>query len=463
MQIKKAKRRLPVFSLLTGLVLLVLGIVIIILPYRSLEGGFIILFALAVFVYGIVRLIDLLMKDKYLPGALYLIVSWTLTFLILMSYFGVLKATFVPCIIVGIVAVAIGLLRILIMINCMVNRIGGAFRNGLSGLACLVFAAYLLVRPVANFGVLAVVTGFYLIFYGVTTLGDAFASIFKLDLNESKTRRRTHFAVPNIITALQPARMIGRINEARADGSVHGGMLIEPKPDADFDTVNLEVMVHLTTQGANKFGHVDIAIGDTVYSYGTYDSSMDMYGGFVSQGTFIIVPKIPYLRFCLERQKKYVIGFGAHLSEKQLGCVRAKIDELMSDCEPFESKYETALKNGEDGSELFDPASNMVRDVGGKVYTVVKGPFRRYFGINTNCVRVADWLLSDSGLDRVSFSSISTPGGYYSMLQNMFLRAHTRVIRKTTYIIPEEIDDLEELRRLAKEAKEELSSGRNAD
>ena len=458
MQIKKSKRRLPVFSLLSGLALLILGAGILILPYRDLEDGFIILFAAAVFVFGIVRLINLLQKDKYLPGALSLIISWTLTFLILVSHFGVLKATFVPCIVVGVVAVLIGLLRVLIMVNCIANRIGGAFRNGLSGLACLVFAVFLLRHPVENFGVLAVVTGFYLIFYAVTMLCDAFASIFRLDLRESKTRRRTHFGLPNIITALQPARMIKRINDARADGSVHGGMLIEPKPNADFDTVNLEVLVHLTTQGANKFGHVDIAVGDKVYSYGTYDSSMDKYGGFVSQGTFIIVPKIPYLKYCLDRQKKYVIGFGAHLSEEQLDGVKAKIDEMMSNCEPFESKYEVAVKNGEDGSELNDPASNIVRDVGGKVYTVTKGRFRRYFGISTNCVRVADWLLSDSGLDRVSFSSISTPGGYYHMLQNMFRRAHTRLIRKTTYIIADEIDDIEELRRLAKETKAELSA-----
>ena len=132
----------------------------------------------------------------------------------------------------------------------------------------------------------------------------------------------------------------------------------------------------------------------------------------------------------------------------------------MSNCEPLESKYEIAVKNGEDGSKLNDPASNIVRDVGGEVYTVTKGRFRRYFGISTNCVRVADWLLSDSGLDRVSFSSISTPGGYYYMLQNMFRRAHTRLIRKTTYIVADEIDDIEELRRLARSTKEELSTAK---
>lgn len=460
MQIVKTKQRIPIFDLLLGLGLLALGVVILILPIYDLEDIFLLLFALLMFVCGIVGLISLLNREKYLPAALCLVLCWTLSVLILMSHFGVIKATFVPCIVVGIVAMLLGILRLVICGNCIVNKTGGALRNGISGVACIAFAILLLLNPVKSFGTLTFVVGFYLIFYGFTSLFDAFASMFRFDLDESKTRRRTHFAVPNIITALEPVRMIKRINKAREDGSVHGGMLVEVKPEADFDTVNLEVLVHLTTLGANKFGHVDIALGDKIYSYGTYDKSADRLGGFISQGTFIIVPKIPYLKYCLDRQKKYVIGFGAALSQKQLDGVKAKIDELMSNCEPLESKYEIAVKNGEDGSKLNDPASNIVRDVGGEVYTVTKGRFRRYFGISTNCVRVADWLLSDSGLDRVSFSSISTPGGYYYMLQNMFRRAHTRLIRKTTYIVADEIDDIEELRRLARSTKEELSTAK---
>ena len=131
---------------------------------------------------------------------------------------------------------------------------------------------------------------------------------------------------------------------------------------------------------------------------------------------------------------------------------------MLSDCEPFESLYEKALKNGEETSELKDPASNIVRDVGGKVYTVVKGPFRRYFGINSNCVKAADWLLTDSGIDKLSFNGISTPGGYYSMMENMFRRSNTRIIRKTSYIISDEIDDLDELRELAAMTAAEMNN-----
>ena len=182
--------------------------------------------------------------------------------------------------------------------------------------------------------------------------------------------------------------------------------------------------------------------------------------GFVAQGTFVIIPKIPYLKYCLDVQKKYVIGFGAHLSEKQLKAVQDNIEELLKDCEPFESLYERAIKKGEDGSKYGDPASDIVRDLGGKVYTVVSGPFRRYFGINTNCVKVADSLLANSGIDRLTFNGISTPGGYYSMLEGMFRRNNTRIIRKTSYIISDEIDDLDELRELARQTAAEMKKNK---
>ena len=104
MQIVKTKQRIPIFDLLLGLGLLALGVVILILPIYDLEDIFLLLFALLMFVCGIVGLISLLNREKYLPAALCLVLCWTLSVLILMSHFGVIKATFVPCIVVGIVA-----------------------------------------------------------------------------------------------------------------------------------------------------------------------------------------------------------------------------------------------------------------------------------------------------------------------------------------------------------------------
>lgn len=461
MQIVKSKqKKKPWLRLAAGILLILTGIAFIILNDVLIDTVLVIAVALVLVGYATYKLVICWKANDFTRGAVSIVICYTFGFSLVGFNYQITEVSILPSIIVGVFSLVIGLLRLLICINCIHNRIKGAVRNGISAVLCIGFALFLLIHPIKNFDLLTIVAGCYMIFYGITTVADYIADVTGKDLDEDKVGRRLHFALPNLYTAIQPAQMIKKINKGREEGEIVGGMLIEQKQDAKFDTVNVEILVHLTTQGANKFGHVDLAIKDKVYSYGTYDSSKDKLMGFVSQGTFIIVPKIPYLKHCLDYQKKYVIGFGAYLSEKQLGNLKRNIEEMLSHCEPFESLYEQAVKNGEDGSELKDPASNIVRDVGGKVYTVVSGMFRRYFGINTNCVRVADWLLTDSGIDRLSFSAISTPGGYYSMLENMFRRDNTRIIRKTSYIIADEIDDLEELRELARQTAEEMKQAK---
>ena len=456
MQIIKSKARSTWLPLVSAIFLFLAGIAFIVLSEKVVEIILAVALSAVLFIYGTVRLITCWRNNDMSHGTVTVIICYLSGFALIALNYKLSGIVALPSLTVGIVSLILGILRLLICVSCIRNRLKGAVRNGISAFLCIAFGLFLIINPIKNFSLLALIAGFYMIFYAITMLGDFIASVSKSDLDENKISRRAHFALPNLYTAIQPARMIGVINKYREEGKIVGGMLIERKPDSTLDTVNVEILVHLTTQGTNKFGHVDLAIKDKVYSYGTYDSSKVSLGGFVAQGTFIVVPKIPYLKYCLDYQQKYVIGFGAALSEKQLSCVRKNIEEMLSHCEPLESRYEQAVKNGEDGSQLNDPASNIVRDVGGKVYTVVDGPFKRYFGINTNCVRVADWLLTDSGVDSLTFNAISTPGGYYSMLDNMFARKNTRIIRKTSYIIADEIDDLEELRSLARETAAEM-------
>ena len=430
---------MPWLTLLAALGTIAVGIGIAFLPEEIIKMGLEYIFICLLLIYGIVRSIQNFTINKLLNGFLTLSISWTLACILAYISYNLDNVTIIPCIVIGAVSMILGVIRLMICINCIATRYKGKLRNGFSALICIGFALVLFIHPIYNFSILVIVTCVYIVIYGVTMLVDFFAIVFRTDMDEERLKRRTHYAMPNVINAVKPAGMIKSINQSIENGEITNGVIVEEKEGVDCSGVNLEILVHLTTQGANKFGHVDIAMKDTVISYGTYDSSQDKMGGFVSQGTVIVVPKTTYLKFCLDYQKKYVIGFGASLSEKQYDAVQKRVDELLGYCEPFESKYETAIKNGEDGSELKDPASNIVRDVGGKVYTVVSGPFRRYFGINTNCVHVADWLLSESGIDAISFSSLRTPGAYYAMLQGMFRRKNNRIVRKTVYVLSKDI------------------------
>ncbi len=449
MNVKKIKNKVPWITLLTAVAVLAMGIALILLPDDIVEIIMLYLFTAMLILYGALRFLQTLADRKMKEGAIALAVSWIAGIALSSFDIDLGAAAVLPSIIVGAVAMLMGIMRLMICANCIMNRFPGRIRNGVSAFFCIAFALVLLIHPIKNFAVMTTVAGFYMVFYSVTMFCDAFAALSRSDLDAERQKRRVHFARPNLLTAVKPSRIISEINEKRKDGNLEGGMLVEEKEQDEYDRVNTEIMVHLTTQGANKFGHVDIALGDTIYSYGTYDESTVKMAGFVSQGSIIIVPKIPYLKYCLDHQKKYVIGFGAYLSQKQLENVRTKIDEALSNSERLETEYEKAIRENRDGSEYTDSASNIVRDVGGEVYSVKRGIFRRYFGININCVRFADWLLSESGIDAISFSGLRTPGAYYHMLENMFRRKNTRVIRKTTYIISGDIQNIEELSKVS--------------
>lgn len=453
MDVKKIKNHVPLLTLIASIAIFALGLLVLLLPDGIVEALLTLAFGLALFIYGGIRFVQSFGDKKKHEGIVALIVSWGVASVLLFMDFSIDTTAAVTSMIVGAVSLLLGILRAIISINCIINKIPGKIRNGISALLCTAFGLFLLIHPIGNFALLSTVAGFYLIFYAVTMFIDALAAMSQSDLDDNRSKRRVHMATLNIFAAVKPTRLIKQINDQIENGELENGMIVEEKSDSGFDHENIEIMVHLTTQGANKFGHVDIAIGDKIYSYGTYDESKVKFAGFVAQGSMIIVPKIPYLRYCLDYQKKYVIGFGAKMSETQLATVRRKIEETLAVSEKLESEYERAVREGRDGSEYKDSASNIVRDVGGSVYTVKEGFFRRYFGINTNCVRFADWLLSESGIDAISFSGLRTPGSYYNMLDNMFYRKNTRVFRKIYYILSSDIVDIESLASAADETK----------
>lgn len=188
---------------------------------------------------------------------------------------------------------------------------------------------------------------------------------------------------------------------------------------------------------------MDIAIGNTVYSYGTYDKSKNKLAGFISQGTYAEIPKLPYYKYCIDNCGDYIISYGACFSEKQLKTVKDRIAMFKKYCEPLEFKLENPeITTPEPGKRYGDSGENLVRFLNARVFTVVDGSFKSYFGVNVNCVQFADWLLSDTGIDAVSEGGLRTPGAFYYMLENMFHRSNNRIIRKISYFSTEDIEDI---------------------
>ena len=100
---------------------------------------------------------------------------------------------------------------------------------------------------------------------------------------------------------------------------------------------------------------------------------------------------------------------------------------------PWQSDLEKKRQGLPIKGDCTDAASELVKATGASIYKVQSGPFRKYFAINTNCVKLADTIIGPAGLDIMRVNAIATPGSYFSMLNEMFERGNTIVTERTIY------------------------------
>ena len=440
---KITKQRKPIITLLAALGVTVLGIVLLFLEDETVEYLMSLIVSVSLVLGGVSFMIQFFQIKRYIAGILGLIAYLAVaTVLLILQYFFSF-ISLAPCILVGIIAVVVGVVRAAICVNCFVNGFRGGIMNGLFAILLITTGLFLAIAPVENFAALRYIISLYLIIYAITLFGDFYAEVTQSELEEDRMHRRTHISLPNLFTAFKIKNMVKEIYKQIEDQKFEKKIIVEDKPNSSFDSVNLEINLHLTDPSGNQFGHMDIAIGDTVYSYGTYDKSKNKLAGFISQGTYAEIPKLPYYKYCVDNCGDYIISYGACFSKKQLQSVKDKLKMFHDYCEPLEFKIEhPEITTPEPGKRYGDSGENLVQFLNAKIFTVVGGAFKSYFGVNINCVMFADWLLSDTGIDAVSAGGLLTPGTFYYMLENMFHRPHNRIIRKISYFSTENMDEI---------------------
>ncbi len=423
--VKKVKYTSPFITLLISILLIGGGIFLLLTESGVTASIMVIGLCIGLLIYGIREFARLNeeQESKQAIGALLLYVLLALALLIFAKLFvGILNIVF------ALVAFALFGLRVLIGIHMVKNGISGFIRNAISGLICLFFSLALLLYPAGDKIYFTMfVTGIYLICMGVTIFGDFLAGVFGSDMDPERTDRRVHFAMPNAVTATTTKRLINLCNE-HLEKNPEDTCYIEEKEGTKQSDINFEVLIHASRKKGKSFGHVDIAIGDTVYTYGCYDSRTCRMAGFVAGGTFVIMPKNPYVNLCLTEQEKYIIAYGCVLSEKQMNEVKERIEEIMLDTEQI-----TDIDLTKKDSRGADGVTSYV-GIGGKAYRVIRGPFKTYFAIASNCVKLADTIAGKAGLDSITKGNLVTPGSYLCMMENMFYRKNTRVIRRKVYL-----------------------------
>ncbi len=382
---------------------------------------------------GAARFFQMLSEKKLLWAVL-----WGLAFVLLAVLVAVYPAVFTlpTALVFGLWFVVSGLARGAVAVQCWVEDLEGKFRNSFAALLSLAFGISLFCNPALRLHTVFTVAGVYLILYSVVLLLDFISDL--LLSGQVKIKRRVRISLPMFITAFIPSRLIDDFNRYFATHQDQGGVLrerdgvLEEGPPRE-EKPPLEVCIHLSDEGFGRMGHVDIRLDDTVYSYGCYDHHANRLFGMVSDGTVAIAPAGPYLRHCLTFENKVLVGFGLRITPKEREVVEKQLQSLKRVLSPWKSDLEKRREGLPVKGDCTDPASELVRATGASIYKVTSGPFRKYFAINTNCVKLADSIIGPAGLDIMRVNAISTPGSYFSMLNEMFERGNTIVTERTIY------------------------------
>lgn len=299
------------------------------------------------------------------------------------------------------------------------TRSRGRISTLLQGILYTMFAVSLMTDPLNGAVSLTVWLGLYCLVSGVFLLVDAVREWLGTDIHGKRVRQRIRIKPPVLLTTLAPMKLLRMLDDPDEEAEVaqwtrKETVIEDARPD-------LEIFLHLSKSTAMGFGHMDIALGDTVYTYGCYDASSNRLFGILSDGVLVKADRAAYIPFCLEYAKKRLIGYGVVLTDKQKEAVRAKLTEFLQES----TRWYPSEENRE--QKALEAAA------GAEFYKIGKGPFKTYNFLTTNCVAVANMLSGSGGVDLMNPQGIITPGTYSEFLDRQFLRPKSIVVARTVY------------------------------
>ena len=327
----------------------------------------------------------------------------------------------------GLWMLANALFKLIFAFQLFSDRAQGKIRALATGLIHLAFGLILMMDGGEKLAALWMILGVYFLVYGFFLLSDSVRELLLWDLDGRHIKRRIRVAPPVLMTALIPQRLLRSINESLKAGEGPSAFVEVVAPDAPPIPLApaLEVFFHLSKETAMGFGHVDICLKDTAWSYGCYNQDSNRLWGILSQGILVSAPREKYIRHCLTYEKKRLIGFTLLLTARQAELAESAIQAFLRRCSPWFPPEQ--FKNGDTSAKMLETAT------GARFYRVEEGPFQTYNFAKTNCVALADVICGSSCLDLMNMNGIVTPGAYYAFLDQQFQRKNSIVAKKTIY------------------------------
>lgn len=315
------------------------------------------------------------------------------------------------------------------------NAVPDAFYDFFSGIFFTVFGIIMLFGTLMGSQGMLIVIGLYCIIYGV---GELRLFIREAAPNKAKgiIRRRIRFSLPQVITTFIPLKTLRSYTERLDSREIDIEKLQnEERYEKSTDTPDIHVLIHVSADGVGSIGHCDLVLNGTVISYGNYDKASERLFGGIGDGVLFKADFDKYINFCVYHDLQMVFDFGIKLSEKQLAKVRKGIAKLERNITRWKPPYQLAAENSPaaDIADFDDYCSSLWNGTHARFYKFKSGRFKTYFVMSTNCVFLADYILSKAGTDIVKTAGIITPGDYYDYMQSEYALPGGIVITRDIY------------------------------
>ncbi|WP_414839253.1 DUF308 domain-containing protein [Carnobacterium sp. TMP28] len=331
----------------------------------------------------------------------------------------------------GLYALVSGVIRFLIYLQYKENDVARRFLVLFVAIVLFILGILIIIHPLASLLPLSNSIGLFFILYGISFIIDSVLDSLPKETTNS-FKRRIKISLPVFMVALVPHKMLMKINKAFETKELKPEDLVAYKEPTPYD---LEVLVHVTEKGLGMLGHVDIYFDGKLMTYGSYDEKTYKLKGLISDGIFVESPnKDDYITFSQHYMGKTLFGFGLKLNEEQKDRVRSEIADIHKNLYRWKPQSELDKETSsipDKPSE--DYASILYNAIEGTFYKFKKGPFKTYFGLNTNCVLLADKIVGQSGIDIVKIQGIITPGAYFEYFNTEFSKKNSIVISRTIY------------------------------
>ena len=332
----------------------------------------------------------------------------------------------------AIYAILNGLVKVISYCTYLKNKVRGRLKLLIECIIYLGFGVTLLFSPLFHLDRVLIIIAIYCILLGLNFIKDFIGEIIPKKI-KNKLKRKVRITLPVFLVALIPHKILTNINEYLNDEDIIEDIDKDEKESEE--EVDLEVFIHVTLDGIGAVGHVDLYYEGEVISYGNYDENSYKLHGIMGDGILFTTKKDEYINFCISYSKKTIFGYGIKLNDTQKKEIKKRINEIKSNLYSWQPKIVEDKINNKDTNleEYTDYASILYKATGAKFYKFKSGKFKTYFGLNTNCVLLADSVIGKAGIDLLNIGGIITPGTYYNYFQNEFKKRNTIVVTRNIY------------------------------